>query len=484
MSENITREQFIKTLALGTAAAVLPSFGSFAINDTEKPNVLFVVCDDLNDWIGALGGNNDTLTPNIDKLAQRCVVFEKAYCTAPICNPSRASLMTGLRPSTTGVYGNRQPFRLSAKGKNAFTLTQHLRKNGYFAAGAGKIYHGKFPDPDSWDKFYPALDDQTTPDPKPSKENSVEVAGLKYAPLQVNDSEMGDFKTVEYCIKQLNKKHDKPFFLACGIRKPHLDWDVPQKYFDKFDSGKLIMPKMREDDLDDVPKEGKKIAKTKTYYDIKGEGKEREFVKAYLAAVSFADAMVGKMIDALDKSDYADNTIIVFLGDHGWHLTEKLHWKKSTLWEEATRAPLMISVPGLTPKGARCKRTISFLDIYPTIVELCGVQRKIDNEGHSFVSLLKNPSSSWRYPAVTTYLHGNHSVKTEDWRYIRYHDGTEELYDHRNDEMEWKNLADDQKYISVKEELKKWLPEYDAADSEIIVWPGDKIRDDDEIESE
>ncbi len=484
MGNQITREQFIKTLALGSAAAVLPSFDSFKMKDAEKPNVLFIVCDDLNDWVGALGGNPDALTPNIDRLAQRCVVFEKAYCTAPICNPSRASLMTGLRPSTTGVYGNRHPFRLSEKGKNAVTLTQHLMNNGYFAAGAGKIYHGKFPDPDSWNEFYPALDDQTTPDPKPDKDRSVEVAGLEYAPLLVDDSEMGDFKTVEYCISQLNRKHNKPFFLACGIRKPHLDWNVPEDYFNKYDPQKLTMPEMREDDLDDVPEQGKKIARTKTYYKIKKAGRERDFVRGYLAAVSFSDAMVGKMIDALDKSEYAKNTIIVFWGDHGWHLTEKLHWKKSTLWEEATRAPLMISVPGLTPEGARCKRTISFLDIYPTLVELCGVQSKKDNEGHSFVSLLKDPSSSWNYPAVTTYMRGNHSVRSENWRYIRYHDGTEELYDHRVDEMEWKNLADDPGYRKVKDQLKKWLPEYDAPDSERVIWPGDKIKSEDKIEAE
>lgn len=357
--------------------------------------------------------------------------------------------------------------------------------NGYYAAGAGKIYHGKFPDPASWNDFFPALDDQTTKDPKPPKGKKPNpINALEYYPLDVEDKDMGDFQSVEYCIGQLKKKHDKPFFLACGIRKPHLPWFVPKKYFDKFDIDKIKLPEMREDDLDDIPEAGKKIANPKVYYQVKKKGLTREFVRAYLAAINFADTMVGRVIDALDASAYAKNTIIVFWGDHGWHLTEKLHWKKSTLWEEATRAPLMISVPGITKGGSRCLRTVSFLDIYPTLVELAGATVKKDNEGHSFVKLLKNPKEDWKYPAITTYMMGNHTVRNERWRYIRYHDGSEELYDHQSDEMEWKNLADDPSVKNIKEEMSHWLPKYDAPNSEKIVWPGDNEKNNDDVEME
>jgi arylsulfatase A-like enzyme len=489
LDNKISRGRFIKTVALGSAVACIPGFNFLKNRTGEKPNILFVVSDDLNDWVGVFGGNPDTITPNIDKLAKRSVIFEKAYCSAPICNPSRTSMMTGLRPSTTGVYGNRQPFRLSEVGKNAVTLTQYLKSNGYYASGAGKIYHGKFPDPTSWNDFYPALDKQTTSDPKPPKVPANSADGAKdvdWYPLDVKDEDMGDYKTVDYCINQLKKKHDKPFFLACGIRKPHLPWYVPKKYFDKIDKSKITMPKMREDDLDDVPEIGKKFANPKIYWEIKKAGKERELVAAYLAAVNFADTMVGRLIGALDNSEYSKNTIVVFWGDHGWHLTEKLHWKKSTLWEEATRAPLMISVPGVSPQGVQCKRTVSFLDIYPTLVELCGLTPNSANEGHSFASLLRNPNAEWSYPAVTTHMRGNHSVRNERYRYIRYNDGTEELYDHNSDEMEWKNLANDADHNVIKEELKKWVPKQNAKDSQKVVWPGDKSgkKGEEDIEAE
>ncbi|HOI28520.1 MAG TPA: sulfatase [Melioribacteraceae bacterium] len=489
MENKISRSKFIKTLALGTAAVSLPGFNFQKSTPAEKPNILFIISDDLNDWVGVFGGNKDTITPNIDRLAKRSVIFNKAYCSAPICNPSRASMMTGFRPSTTGVYNNRQPFRLSEVGKDAVTLPQYLRENGYYATGAGKIYHGKFPDPASWNDFYPSLDKQTTRDPNPPKVPANSAKGAEdvdWYPLKVDDSQMGDYKTVEYCIEQLNKKHNKPFFLACGIRKPHLPWYVPEKYFDKIDKQKITMPLMREDDLDDVPDAGRKLAQEKVYRAIKKEGKEKDLVAAYLAAVNFTDTMIGRLIDELDKSSYSQNTIVILLGDHGWHLTEKLHWKKSTLWEEATRAPLMISVPGNSPKNVRCERTVSFLDLYPTIVELCGLKPNPANEGQSIASLLKNPEAEWKYPAVTTHMKGNHSVRNERYRYIRYNDGTEELYDHGSDEMEWKNLAWDPEYSGLKEEMKNWLPKTNAKDSKRVKWPGDKDEpgSEDEINGE
>jgi arylsulfatase A-like enzyme len=481
LSECVSRRGFLSTMA-ASAAIMLTGMGRAVAAKKKHPNVLFIASDDLNDWVGYLGGHPDTVTPNIDALAARGLVFERAYCNAPICNPSRASLMTGLRPSTTGVYENRHPFRESQHEitRNAITFPMHLRKHGYFATGSGKIFHGKYPDPVSWDTWFPALNVQTNRGagpPHPQMNRTPELGtSFDWGPLDVEDKEMADYKSVEYCIGQLQKKHDRPFFLACGIQKPHLNWHVPRKYFEKFDPAKVTLPTINENDLDDVPPIGVKFANPRFNDKIQKAGKWREAVAAYLATIHFVDAMVGRLIDALNKSKYAQDTIIVFWGDHGWHLAEKLHWKKSTLWEEGTRTPWLFVVPGMTKPGGRCKRPVSFIDMYPTIVDLCGVPPKSDVDGKSLVPLLKDPGAAWETPVVTTHKFGNHSVRSERWRYIRYKDGTEELYDHDKDELEWTNLAGDPKYTEVKEKLACWLPKTNMPDSKYVPWPGDEKK--------
>jgi len=476
MPERINRKEFMKKTAAAAAAMCLPRFGLSATRTGEKRNVLFIVSDDLNDWVGCLGGHPDTKTPNIDALAARGVCFERSYCASPLCNPSRAALMTGLRPGTTGVYGNRQPFRMSDVGKNAITLPQHFKTNGYFATGANKIYHGAFPDPISWDTYYPSLEKQTTGDPRPTQNLGVPGTNLAWGPLDVPDEKMGDVEAVEYCIGQLKNKHDKPFFLGCGIRKPHLPWYVPAKYFKMFDPKKVTLPKVKEDDLDDVPPIAKRWANPKENEKVQQAGKWAEAVAAYLSTIAFVDATVGRVIAALDASDYAKNTIVVFWGDHGWHLAEKLHWHKSTLWEEATRAPLLFVVPGVTQPESRCPRTVDFMDVYPTLVELCGLPARQEVEGKSLVSLLKDPRTPWDRPAVTTFQFGNHSVRSERWRYTRYVDKTEELYDHDHDPLEWTNRANDSKSADVKRDLARWIPQTDHPSSKSVVLPGDKQK--------
>jgi len=476
MSERMNRRKFVARTAAAAAAMYLPRVGFSAQGTKEKLNVLFIVSDDLNDWVGCLGGHPDTKTPNIDRLAGRGVVFERSYCASPLCNPSRAALMTGLRPSTTGVYGNRQPFRLSEVGKSAITLPQHFKANGYFATGANKIYHGSIPDPVSWDTYYPSLEKQTTSDPRPSENLGVPGTNLDWGPLDVPDEKMGDVEAVEYCISQLKKKHDKPFFLGCGIRKPHLPWYVPRKYFEMFDPKKVRLPKVKEDDLDDVPPIAKRWANPQENEKVQKAGKWAEGVAAYLSTIAFVDATVGRLLDAFDASDYAKNTILVFWGDHGWHLAEKLHWHKSTLWEEATRAPLLFVVPGVTQPGGRSPRTVDFMAVYPTLVELCGLPPRPELEGRSLVPLLKKPDAPWDRPAMTSFQFGNHSVRSERWRYTRYVDGTEELYDHDKDEMEWTNLAKDPAYNDVKKDLAKWIPKTNQPDSKSVVLPGDKQK--------
>lgn len=436
---------------------------------TNKPNVLFIAIDDLNDWIGCLGGHPDTRTPNLDRLAKQGVLFTQAHCAAPVCNPSRAALMSGKLPSTSGVYENQQPMRKSPAIKDAVTLPQHFMAHGYRVVGGGKIYHGAYPDPPSWQEYYPDQIKNKPPDPVPPNRpvNGIPNTGhFDWGPVQVPDSEMGDYKVVDWASKELSRKHDKPFFLACGIFRPHLPWYVPQKYFDMFDVNKVTLPNVKEDDLDDVPPIGRRLAlRSGDHKKVIEHNQWRQAVRSYLASIAFADAQVGRVLDALERSAYAKNTIVVLWSDHGWHLGEKLHWRKFALWEEATHNVLMVKAPGVTKPGSRCQRTVSLMDIYPTLIDLCGLKKRDGLEGVSLMPLLRNPSAEWNRPALTTYLRGNHSVRSERWRYIRYNDGTEELYDHSKDPLEWTNLASKSELAPVKKELAKWLPKHDAPDS-------------------
>jgi arylsulfatase A-like enzyme len=433
----------------------------------SKPNVLFIAIDDLNDWIGCLGGHPDVKTPNLDALAGRGVLFTKAYCAAPVCNPSRTALMTGLRPSTTGVYENRHPWRQAPLLKNAETLSQRFMNNGYYVAGAGKIFHNAYHDPASWHEWFREAGGSRRARPEVTPANGIpKAAQFDWAPLEGGDEDMPDWATVKWAEEQLKRKHDKPFFIAPGFVKPHLPWYAPKKYFDMYPADKVTLPVVKEDDLDDVPPAGRTLAtRSGDHKKVIEYGQWRKAVQAYLACISFVDACVGRVIKALDESPYAKNTIIVLWSDHGWHLGEKLHWRKFALWEEATRNPFMMVVPGMTKAGSKCHRTVDYMSMYPTMVELCGLPKKEGMEGVSIVPLLKDPGAKWDRPALTTYERGNHSVRSERWRYIRYQDGSEELYDHQTDEMEWTNLAARPEHAAVKAELARWLPKVDAPEA-------------------
>ena len=441
-------------------ATMVPALARAA--DVRRPNVLFLAIDDLNDWTGSFGGYPGVHTPNLDRLAAQGVVFTRAYCAAPACNPSRAALLTGIRPSTSGIYHNRQPWRPALP--RAVTLPQHFMAHGYKAYGGGKIYHGAFPDPPSWDAYF-----KQTSDPVPPQRpvNGIpRTAHFDWGPLDVPDEAMNDWKVTDWAIDFLGQKHDKPFFLAVGLYRPHLPWYVPRKYFEKYPLDKIVRPKVKDDDLSDVPAVGRQIAKPNgDHRKILASDNWEKAVQGYLASITFADACVVRLLDALDKSDYGRNTIIVMWGDHGWHLGEKQHWRKFALWEEATRVPLMIVAPGHTKPGQRCSRTVSLMDVYPTLVELCGLSPKRELEGTSLVPLLDDPMRTWDRPAVTTHGRNNHAVRSERWRYIRYHDGTEELYDHNRDPMEWTNLADRTEHAAVKKKLAAWLPKTNAPDA-------------------
>jgi arylsulfatase A-like enzyme len=438
--------------ALSLAAYLFSTSARAADAKPARPNVLFIAVDDLNHWVHYLHRNDQARTPNLDRLAQRGVYFTHSYCAAPVCNPSRAALMSGLLPSTTGVYDNSTDWRNFIP--ESLPLTTHFRKHGYRVLGAGKIYHDRYARPSEWDDYMPRGGGDPTP-----QDPDTGVGGIKFAPLDCRDEDMQDYRIVSWIIKQLHKKHDKPFFQACGVRKPHMPWNVPKKYYDLYPLEKIQLPPVLDTDLDDIPPVGVKMANPQgDHAAILKSGRWKEAVRGYLAAISFTDMNIGRLIAALDQSPYKDNTIIVLWGDHGWHLGEKLHWRKFTLWEEATRAPLIWVVPGLTRPGSVCERTVDFMSIYPTLCDLCGLPTPKHVEGVSIRALLGKPDAPWTRPARTTYLFYNHTVRTEKWRYIRYHDGGEELYDEVKDPLEWTNLALKPEFAAVKKELAKHLP--------------------------
>ncbi len=439
-----------------------------AAQQAAKPNILYIAIDDLRDWVRYLG-YEQVKTPNLDRLSQRGVTFTHAYCASPVCNPSRTALMSGQRSSTTGVYSNSIDWRPLVQ---VTTLNEHFRNNGYYVCGAGKIYHGSYPRDKDWDDYQ----HERTTDPDDvdaagkgggkqkgkatvSDATSDGVGGIKFKPLNVRDEDMVDYHTVSYALKQLNRSHDRPLFLACGLHKPHMPWDVPKKYYDMYPLDKIQLPKVLETDLNDIPPAGVRMAKPEgDHADILASGRWKEAVQGYLAAITFCDAMIGRLLDGFDKSPYKDNTIVMLWSDHGWHLGEKQHWRKFALWEEATRAPFLVAAPGLTKPGTTCDRTIDYMSIYPTLCDLAGIPTPKHCEGTSIKKLLENPKTDWNLPAITTHGYQNHAVRTEKYRYIRYADGSEELYDEVADPKEWKNLAADSNFASVKKDLAQWLP--------------------------
>ena len=441
----------------------------------QKPNVLFIAVDDLNDWIGDLNGHPQSMTPHIDRLADRGMLFTHAYCAAPACNPSRAALMTGIRPATSGVYHNPDPWRTAMP--DAVTLAQHFMEHGYATLGSGKIFHGSFPDPPSWHEYYPSKTNQKPADPMPPNRplnGMPNTAHFDWGPIDVDDADMGDAQVVDWIARQLQRKFDKPFFMACGLYRPHLPWYVPRKYFAQFPIDEIELPKTLETDLEDIPAAGRRIARPAgDHARVLEYDQWPAAVQGYLASIAFADQMIGRVLDALDQSPYKDHTIVVFWTDHGWHLGQKQHWRKFALWEEATRTPVIIVAPGVKP-GARCTRPINLLDIYPTLIELCGLSPRPELEGVSFKRLLEDPQADWNRPSLTTHGQNNHALRSERYRYIRYADGSEELYDHNTDPLEWNNLALDPKSVMVKQDLAKWFPQQNVP--EVKKPPAGKAR--------
>ncbi len=440
----------------------------------QRLNLLFIVLDDLNDWVGCLGGHPGARTPHLDALASEGVLFERAYCTSPLCCPSRSSLLTGLMPSTTGVYGNFDHFRASPQFRGRVTLPEHFRANGYRTLMGGKIFHGthgKFADPASWDAVL--FGSCGTPSPPPADRYRHGLrgkfrasglnTGLDWFPLQGGRAATDDWRLASTAARFLRRPGRGPFMLTCGFSRPHLPWYAPQEFFDLHPLSSVQLPRTLSGDLDDLPQAARLIVSGgKDFELLRDSGYWRHAVRAYLACCSFMDACVGRVIEALENSAYRDNTAVVLLSDHGFHLGEKNHLEKRTLWEESARVPLIVRAPGQTLRGGRCAAPVSLLDIFPTVNEVCGLSSRGDLEGRSLGPLLREPGRGWPWPAVTTYHHQSHAVRSARYRYIRYASGDEELYDHQTDADEWHNLAGDARYAAVKEALAPWLPGHGA----------------------
>ena len=429
----------------------------------RRLNYLFIAADDLNDWIGVLGGHPQAQTPNIDRLAKRGILFANAHTQAPLCNPSRASLLSGLRPSTTGLYTLLPGVRDVPKLKNEVMLPKYLEQHGYATYAIGKIYHDGSLKPEERANEIQGWGTEGTPSFPPQKlvntPDSMKL--MDWGVFPEHDEDHGDWHIAEDAIQYLKKADPtKPFFLGVGFRSPHVPCFASQKWFDLYPLDSLIMPLVKEDDRADVPEFAWylhwKLPEPRLSW-LKANQQWQPLVRSYLAAVSFLDNQVGRVLDALDATEFAQNTIVILWSDHGWHLGEKGITGKNSLWERSTRVPLILAGPGIET-GGRSERPVELLDLYPTMVELSGLPARPQLEGHSLVKLLRNPQEAWLWPAITTHNQNNHAVRSEQWRYIRYADGSEELYDHRNDPNEWTNLARVKGYANVIREHGRWLP--------------------------
>ena len=468
-------------------AALMASHARVATaNQPEgKPyNVLFIAIDDLNDWVGCLGGNPQAITPNFDRYAKdHAMVMTRAYCPSTVCCPTRSALLTGKHATHTGVYGNGQNLKHAPKAKDLETLPEYFGNRGYHTLSRGKIFH-KHGDPDApggvdegqwaFHEFVKAKGSNgaTLWEEKPSLDG-VKTGGTPFTwgAVKGPTEKTKDYATCVWAAEQLKRDfHGKPFFMAVGISKPHLSWYVPQRFFDLYPLDEIDPAPFSRDDLDDIVREdGKPIFKpTGRFLVADGNNMHKQANRAYLACVRYVDYCLGVLFDAIEKSAYTDNTIVMIWGDHGWHLSEKMHYGKTGLWEESSRVPFFVSVPGLTPPNTKCDGVVNLIDMYPTLLELCGLPPNPENDGRSFVRLLANPSMEWNHPTLTTYQFKNHSITDGSYRYTWYGgraDGAEELYDHDVDPLEHTNLAADPDYQKVIARLREHVPTHHEPNS-------------------
>lgn len=434
----------------------------------DKPNILFIAIDDLNDYVGCMNGSIKALTPNIDRLASQATLFTNAHCQAPICGPSRASIMTGLYPSSSGNYlqvNDPDIKKGNIKVAKSTFMPDYFEQYGYKTMAVGKIYHngdaantfdeygGKFawmgPKPDKRFNYDPGWYD-----------HKIGGTQTDWGAYPNYDSMMTDYKSAAWAVEKLNQEYQDPFFLAVGFVRPHVPWYAPQKWFDLYPQENVKTPPYLANDFEDIPLMAYRVAEAPmmpTTEELIASGEWKDVMQAYLACIAFVDAQVGKVLDALESSAYADNTIVVLWADHGYHLGEKNRFAKQALWERDTRTVLILKKPG-QQKAQRVKAPAQLVDIYPTLTQLAGLPDYEMAEGHSLVPLLSNPDMEWNYPALSFYGEGNVMVRDQQYRLIQYEDGSQELYDMINDPNEWQNLAYAEEHGERIKNLQQWIP--------------------------
>ena len=433
-----------------------------------RPDVLFIVIDDQNDWIGAFGGHPLAKTPHLDSLARRGALFSNAHCQAPLCNPSRTSVLLGLRPSTTGIYGLAPWFRAVEALRDRVTLPQHFHAQGYRTMATGKVFHGRPKSAEDQTREFDVWDGNGGVGVKPPQK-LIPPTPMGNHPLMDwgvfphRDEDKGDYQVATWAAEQLHAApRDRPLFLATGFFLPHVPCYATQKWFDLYPDDDSVLPPAPAGDRNDTPHFSWylhwRLPEPRLAW-LKENNQWRNLVRSYLASVSFVDAQVGRVLEALKDSGRADNTIVVVWGDHGFHLGEKDISGKNTLWERSTRVPLLMAGPGIAP-GTRISDPAELLDLYPTLIDLCELPPRSDLEGRSLIPQLRGEAVRTR-PAITTHNQGNHSVRSKNWRYIRYADGTEELYDMAADPGEWTNLAGQPRWADILAEHRRWLPRVD-----------------------
>jgi iduronate 2-sulfatase len=452
---------------------------SAVLSSEAKPNVLFIAVDDMNNELGTYG-SKIVKSPNIDRLAKMGTRFDRAYCQYPLCSPSRTSLMTGLRPDTTQVYDLKTHFRDVVP--NVVTLSQLFKNNGYYAARVGKIFHYGNPgdigtpgldDPVSWNHTVnPAGRDHTTIEKdviNHSPQRSIGSAMCFLSDVEGKDEDHTDGKVATETIKLLEQSKDKPFFIACGFYRPHTPYIAPKKYFDLYPLEKIHVAKMPADYLNDVPKAALGSTVPWPAFGVT-EQQARECKQAYYATISFVDAQIGRVMDAMDRLDLWKNTVVVFWSDHGYHTGEHGLWMKRSLFENSARVPMIIVAPDTKSRGKGCGRTVEFVDIYPTLADLAELEAPKNLPGKSLKPLLHDPKAKWEKPAFTQVWrdgYSGHTVRTERYRYIEWNNGKDgaQLYDYEKDPEEKRNLINDSKHDTVVAELKElvrknWANEY------------------------
>ncbi len=473
----------IVNLYLGTlmlASVSLNSCGRMPDSNSEKkPNILFIAIDDMNDWTGFLGGHPQASTPNLDKIAVKGMLFTNAHCSAPGCSPSRNSLLYGVEPFKSGsyaFYGEKIHDQLMDQ---YISLPRFFMNNGYKTFGAGKIHHGLRDDSLQWNEYF-----KENPGKKIFKEGEgfAYNGKMSFRPTFNPDKDHVDFQVASYGIDVLKREHDKPFLLAVGIVKPHLPFDCPARFFDGLPEH-IEPPAILKEDLIDLPTEGNSFRRAGDDRLFKKDSAWEDVRRAYLACISWADFNIGRVLDELAKSPYAENTIVVIWSDHGYHLGERMSFRKFTLWEEATRVPFVIYDPRESnqTKGRRCSQSVSLINMYRTLADMARLKPPNYVDGESLVPQMKDPQKPLKKPTITTWGRENYAVRTKDWRYIRYFDGAGELYDHTRDENEWHNLANDPEYQSIRKELDGYLPENGVLliEEDIALWSvegADKAR--------